>query len=116
MNDLEKIRIKMMNNFDIATELYLKCKNAGCNNVLSPINWLYNQTVLIEAYKKFKNKHENDDNNFLLLFIQNNEFTDYMNFMCENYPVGFGDKLKEHIKNGKDFNGAEIYLELINNN
>ena len=69
MNDLEKTRIKMNNNYDVAQELFLKCKNAGCNNVLSPINWLYNQTVLIEAYKKFKNKHENDDNNFLLLFI-----------------------------------------------
>ena len=70
MNDLEKTRIKMMNNFDVATELYLKCKNAGCNDVLHPINWLCNQSVLIEAYKKFKNKHKNDDNNFLLLFIQ----------------------------------------------
>ena len=48
--------------------------------------------------------------------IQKNEFTDYMDFMCENYTVGFGDKLKEHIKIGKDFDGAEIYLELINNN
>jgi hypothetical protein len=114
MNDLEKNRIKMMNNFDIATELYLKCKNSGCNDILSPINWLYNQTVLIKAYNQFKNKHKND--NFLLLFIQKNEYTDYMDFMCENYPVGFGDRLKEHIKNGKDFNGAEIYLELIKNN
>ena len=58
MNDLEKNRIKMMNNFDIATELYLKCKNSGCNDILSPINWLYNQTVLIKAYNQFKNKHK----------------------------------------------------------
>ena len=53
MDDLEKTRIKMMNNFDVATELYLKCKNSGCNDVLHPINWLCNQSVLIEAYKKF---------------------------------------------------------------
>ena len=56
MNDLEKNRIKMMNNFDIATELYLKCKNSGCNDILSPINWLYNQNKMLESYDVLK-KH-----------------------------------------------------------
>ena len=96
----------MNSNYDVAQDLFLKCKNAGYNDVLSPINWLYNQNKMIESYT----------NNELMVNIQKNEFTDYMDFMCENYPVGFGDRLKEHIKNGKDFDGAEIYLDLINNN
>ena len=96
----------MNSNYDVAQDLFLKCKNAGYNDVLSPINWLYNQNKMIESYT----------NNELMVNIQKNEFTDYMDFMCGNYPVGFGERLIEHIKNGKDFDGAEIYLDLINNN
>ena len=112
MDDLEKTRIKMNNNYDVAQELYLKCKNTGCNDILSPINWLYNQNKMLESYDVFKKSYANNE---LMVNIQKNEFTDYMYFMCANYPVVFGNKLKEHIKNGKDFDGAEIYLELNNN-
>ena len=113
MYEIKRYAKKMNNNYDLAQELFLKCKNSGCNDILSPINWLYNQNKMLESYDVFKKSYSNND---LMVNIQKNEFTDYMDFMSENYPVGFGDRLKEHIKNGKDFDGAEIYLELINNN
>ena len=113
MYEIKRCTKKMNNNYDIAQELFLKCKNSGCNDVLSPIKWLYNQNKMLESYDVFKKSYSNNE---LMVNIQKNEFIDYMDLMCENYPVGFGDRLKEHIKIGKVFDGAEIYLELINNN
>ena len=58
---LKDVRKKMNNNYDIAQELFLKCKNAGCNDILSPINWLYNQNKMLESYDVFKKSYSNND-------------------------------------------------------
>ena len=58
---LKDLRNKMNNNYDVAQELYLKCKNAGCNDVLSPINWLYNQNKMLESYDVFKKSYANNE-------------------------------------------------------
>ena len=58
MDDLGKTRIKMNNNYDVDKELYLKCKNTGCNDVLSPINWLYNQNKMLLKKFDLENRKE----------------------------------------------------------
>ena len=44
----------------------------------------------------------------------NNSFSQYMSFMYNNYPSGFGDKLKENFDKKIISDGAEIFNDLIN--
>jgi hypothetical protein len=73
---------------DEANELYLKSKTFDCKSI-DPINWLYNQDKLRNAWELFEST------------IIDNEFTQYMRFMFDSFPVGYGEILKKELKSNK---------------
>jgi len=80
---------------DKANELYLKSKTIDCNSI-SPINWLYNQDKLRSAWEFFVEKSKNLGP--FESIIMDNEFTQYMRFMYDSFPVGYGEIIKKEAK------------------
>jgi hypothetical protein len=80
---------------DKANELYLKSKTIDCNSI-SPINWLYNQDKLRSAWEFFVEKSKNLGP--FESIIMDNEFTQYMRFMYNSFPVGYGEIIKKEAK------------------
>ena len=83
---------------DKANELYLKSKTFDCKSI-DPINWLYNQDKLRNAWEFFVEKSKNLGP-FESIII-GNEFTQYMKFMYNSFPVGYGEILKKELKSNK---------------
>ena len=73
---------------DKANELYLKSKTVDCKSI-DPINWLYNQDELRNAWELFES------------IIMDNEFTQYMKFMYNSFPAGCDEILKKESKSNK---------------
>jgi len=80
---------------DKANELYIKSKTIDCNSI-SPINWLYNQDKLRSAWEFFVEKSKNLGP--FESIIMDNEFTQYMRFMYDSFPVGYGEIMKKDAK------------------
>jgi hypothetical protein len=80
---------------DKANELYIKSKTIDCNSI-SPINWLYNQDKLRSAWEFFVEKSKNLGP--FESIIMDNEFTQYMRFMYDSFPVGYGEIIKKEAK------------------
>ena len=80
---------------DKANELYLKSKAIDSNSIC-PINWLYNQDKLRNAWEFFEDKSKN-----LCPFeniIMDNEFSQYMKYMYNAFPAGYGEIIKKEAK------------------
>lgn len=94
------------------------CKDAieqGCTEIVDPTKWLRNQSSMRKSWEEYKKAFSNSSNNEQKVFnktLLNNEFARYMNFMYDNYPEGFGEKIHEHAVKGEDMDGAKIYMEL----
>ena len=80
---------------DKANELYLKSKAIDSNSIC-PVNWLYNQDKLRSAWEFFAEKSKNlgpFEN-----IIMDNEFSQYMKFMYNAFPAGYGEIIKKEAK------------------
>jgi hypothetical protein len=80
---------------DKANELYIKSKTIDCNSIC-PINWLYNQDKLRNAWEFFEDKSKNLGP--FESIIMDNAFSQYMKFMYNSFPVGYGEILKKEAK------------------
>jgi hypothetical protein len=87
-------------------ELYNICCDNGCENLVDPTNWILNQDKMRMAWEKFKGEIKSD------VFMNNNCFTTYMDFMYNTYPPNFGNKIKECYANNVDFDGANVFVQL----
>ena len=107
MSSLDKTRIKMNIIANIAEELFNDAKLYH-DQIPNPTNWLYNE-------EKMRNLTRLYNINLVMLnqfSIQSDPILKYNKFMCENYPIGFGSKLKQLCIEKKQFNGAKLYLSM----
>jgi hypothetical protein len=112
--DKQKLKIKMeiMNN--VSKELYNKClTDPGCENLVDPVNWIYNQDKMRTMWEMYKPTYK-DQSNLFKMCIANNNFSKYMDFMYDTYPIGFGNKLKECYNKNIPFDGAQEFYSLSN--
>lgn len=110
-------KIKMGKILNEARTLYSQVKNSSDedNEILDPVQWVYNQTEMRESWEKYLNDISQIENGEFLNMQINNDLSKYMNYMCENFPMGFGDALLYKVKNNLFCDGAEIYLVLSEN-
>lgn len=113
--DRDIVAKRMENIKKKADELYEICLEEDPLKFQSvePIVWLCNQSKMIESWTMFKNKFNNSPK-FLKNIMLNNSFSNYMNFMCDNYPKGFGDKLRENYAD-ENYDSAKLFYDLKRN-
>lgn len=111
---LLNLMIQMNSYADTAQELYKKCIDEGCNDCIDPNNWILNQDNMRDCWENYKLKLEISPDFFRNVML-NNSFSNYMSFMYDTYPIGFGNILKEFYKNKIDCDGAMIFYNLKNN-
>ena len=92
-----------------AEELYKVCLNV--DEILDPNNWLYNQDKMRTIWEQYKLGLANMSK-FMRKGMLNNSYARYMEFMYDNYPAGFGNKLLECYDNNLDCNSIEIFNDL----
>jgi len=80
---------------DKANELHIKSKTIDCNSIC-PINWLYNQDKLRNAWEFFEDKSKNLGP--FESIIMDNAFSQYMKFMYHSFPAGYGEIIKKEAK------------------
>jgi hypothetical protein len=80
---------------DKANELYLKSKSIDSSSI-DPVNWLYNQDKLRIAWEFFAEKSKNLGP--FESIIMDNEFSQYMKFMYNAFPAGYGEIIKKEAK------------------
>lgn len=105
---IEQIRRLMRENGRKADELYQKAVDDQCEGLPNPTVWIYNQDAMRSSWEKYKGQ----DNNLLRQFMMNNTFAEYMEFMYENWPAGFGNACRLSYEMGQDFDGAKTYQRL----
>ena len=67
--------------------------------------------MMREGWEKYKLDMENEPELFKDLML-NNCLSEYMNFMYDTYPIGYGNKHIECIENNLGFDGAETFYNL----
>jgi len=92
-----------------AIKLHNECLNEKCK-ALDPDSWIANQDKMRKAWEAFNLKLEN--NKVLKKIMLNNSYSNYMQFMYDTYPPGFGNKIAYHFNNGISCDGAEIFANL----
>ena len=97
-----KIEKEMIEKKEKSNKLYEKVVEKG-EKAIDPVNWLYNQTILRYSWENFQ------------WHFEKNELTEYLEFMYNEYPAGFGDAMKQGYKDGM-FDGASTYYSLKNKN
>jgi len=117
-NEIKEVRRIMMEMSNTADMLYMKAKRDGVDYDTSmplpePTVWLYNQEKMRKMWEGFKSKLEGMPPLVGSMMI-NNSFGDYMKFMYDNYPEGFGKKIMEAYNKGVKFDGARVFKELKN--
>lgn len=108
---IKDIRNKLSIIGDNAYKLYNNALNDHCEHLLKPTDWLYNETAMRESWNKFKLEC-NKSGELIRTSMLNNSFSKYMDYMCENYPIGYGKITKEKLTNKQVLDGAKIYYEL----
>jgi hypothetical protein len=109
---LEKIRSDLEQKYITSKELYeeareeLKLDNKKFD--IDPETWHHNQDKMRIGWEKHLSTIKNSPLKEVLL---NNSFSNYMNFMYNNYPPNFTKSIEESAKTGYS-DGAEIYYEL----
>lgn len=119
--EINKMMTKLDKLSDESSRLYNICKKEGCENIVSPSIWLLNQDSMREKWAEYHVMLDNVPEGTRKLLVESC-LAQYMQFMYENYPAGFGKKLFEYCekeevisnqgKNNLKRRSAEIYLEL----
>mgnify|MGYP001318068589 CR=1 FL=1 len=107
---ITKKKLEIMN--DVSKKLHLECINDKCE-AIDPVNWIYNQDKMRDAWEKFKLDFNNKPE-FIKNIMLQNSFGRYMGFMYDNYPPGYGNEFKNCINKNIPIDGLKIYNELIN--
>jgi hypothetical protein len=97
-----------------SNELYKACYDEGCNGIIDPVTWIFNQDKMRHAWETYKMNTEKSPENLRNVML-NNSFSKYMSFMYDTYPPGFGNKLKKCYDKKINFDGAEWFYNLKNN-
>ena len=92
-----------------AKQLHEKAVADGEANTLDPNNWIANEDVMREGFAKLVNIE-----NPVIRCIgnTNNSLYVYMKFVCDSYPHGIGNAIKNSYHNGSDFDGCETFVRL----
>lgn len=102
-----------MKNYEItARKLYEQCIAEDCKGLVDPIQWIMNQDQMRMMWEKFVSKFDHTSNKIITDVLLNNKFSDYMKFMYQTYPAGYGNKLLEGFRKGGWVDGAEIFFTL----
>ena len=88
---------KLKQTADKAEELWAVCQDDGCDGLPNPTNWLYNQDSMRTMWESSKETQ----NNIFMELMFNNSYSQYMDFMYNNYPPGFGNKIRKCHKEHK---------------
>ncbi len=83
-----------------AEQLWAVCQNDRCDGLPDPTNWLYNQDNMRRIWETSKESQNN------------NSYSQYMEFMYNNYPLGFGNEIRKCYKEAKICDGEYIYNKL----
>lgn len=110
----QNIITKMEDYHDKSKELYKVCCEEGCENVINPILWIFNQDKMRYMYELHKKNIETQKEPFKTIML-NNSLSKYMKFMYDTYPCGFGNEMKRCYDNNIEFDGANIFIKLMNN-
>lgn len=113
-NDIKK---ELENKYNQAIKLYNICKrelDEDNNIICDPNEWLASQDRYVSSWKKFKNDLLKNDIS-LGGHLLDTSVGEYMDFMCDSYPMGFGKKIYDATVNDEICDGAEIYYQLIHN-
>lgn len=99
MSDIPKTTMtKLEQMADKSEQLWAVCqKNYGCDGLPDPTNWLYNQDSMRTMWESIKESQHNN-NAFMNIIMFNNSYSEYMDFMYNNYPVGFGNEMRKCYK------------------
>jgi hypothetical protein len=101
-----------MQNYAIRSEeLYKICLNEGCEGIIDPTTWLFDQDSMRYTWEKYIEEFENKPD-IIKDMMLNNSYSKYMLFMYDTYPPEFGNKLKECHQKKIDCNGAYIFWKL----
>lgn len=116
--EIEKLRPKLRELAHKALELYNDFLNDPDHNEkdkdFKPMVWLLNQDRMRHAWNNCKiaaQKHRPIIKNMLL----DNVFANYMHFMYDIYPPGFGNILLYQFISNQECDGAEIFYYLEKN-
>ena len=110
-NEIEKTRKKIEIVGRIAEQKFQKAKEdigSDSDKLLEPYLWLYNQDQMRETWKSFKEEMEHVE--IIGKYLLNNPFSEYQQFMYDNYPANYIKNAIKHERIGVDY--AEIYLIL----
>jgi hypothetical protein len=118
--ELSKIRVELEKKALKAEELYRKALSdigPDSQKLLDPTLWIMNQEKMRESWYEFLNIPSNGtsfENIVLSNVMFKNSFSEYMQYMYDTYPIGFGKEVVKCYDNGLVCDGAKIYSKLIN--
>src|SRR6266853_1467614 len=106
--DIKDLRILMPKIFNESGKLFVKADidimlAGSSERPPDPIEWVYNQDIVLIWYDDFKTDEE---------LTKNNSLYDYFKFMIENYPPEFGNKLREEESKLGYCKGYNMYKKL----
>jgi len=106
---LEEIRIELVNKNKKSEELFELAKQDIVDEDfnINPATWIFNQTKMRTTWEKHKIAFDNLSP--VGVIMMNNPFSNYMKFMYDNYPPGFGEALATRLRAG---DMSEVYYDL----
>lgn len=103
---------------DESRVLYEYAVNQGCGHegakLVDPTIWLMNQDIMRKSWEMFTDRYRHNKEMSMMIDPKLNSFAKYMTFMYDKYPVGFGEELSTHYRNGTVCDGEEIFRRLSN--
>lgn len=119
LENIEATKQKMAINTQTATNLYQQAlqeeiQDPTGHELLDPSEWIANQTTMRTMWEKHET-YLKTKNTCISIFLRNNKFAEYMQFMYSAYPEKFGDTLKEQSQQQCILaDNAEVYYMLQN--
>lgn len=111
MSDIALVREKMQGISEKSHALYEKAvkKNPETND---PTTWIANQDEMRDTWERYKQMKRSVGRNYKELNWDDKEISMYMKFMYDNYPPGFGAKLREMVSKPGKYDPARVFIEL----
>ena len=113
---VSEVRAKMNTFADTANDLYNDVMNdESCTDshmVLDPVMWINNQDQMRRMWEVMRKSKENP----IAQFMFNHTLFKYMEYMYTRYPAGFGRRLQQAARSGRDVDGAKIYISCLQGN
>ena len=112
--DRQSIESKLQEYNNTANQLFEICVSECNDGLPDPKRWICYQNEMRELWDEWNTNNVNEETLFTC-----NACKVYMDYMYKTYPPGFGENLKNAIRNSKEgeiIDGCKIFNQLIMKN